>query len=309
MTSPIAVASTPHFSAIASTRVEVRPASTISEHALLRLAGQDLVGLHRGLAQRHPLQVDAHAGAGRGGGLGERAGQAGAAEVLDADDQAGVVQLEAALDEQLLHERVADLHRRAALLGLPSSKVADGQHGDAADAVAAGLRADQHDDVADAGGGLAAAAVDRQHADAERVDQRVALVARVEDDLAADVGQAEAVAVAADAGDDAGQHPGGVRVVGGAEAQRVHHRDRAGAHGEDVADDAADAGGRALVGLDEARVVVRLDLEGDRELVADVDDAGVLADAGAASGRSSGPSRRTAAGAPCSTCRSSARST
>ena len=127
-----------------------------------------------------------------------------------------------------------------------------------------------------------------QHADAERVDQRVALVAGVEDDLAADVGQAEAVAVAADAGDDAGQHPRGVRVVGRAEAQRVHHRDRAGAHGEDVPDDAADPGGRALVGLDEGRMVVRLDLERDRAAVADVDDAGVLADAGEHAGRVGG---------------------
>ena len=111
------------------------------------------------------------------------------------------------------------------------------------------------------------------------VDQRVALVAGVEDDLAADVGQAQAVAVAADAGDDAGQHALGVGVVGGAEAQRVDDGDRAGAHREDVADDAADAGGRALVGLDVRRVVVRLDLEGDRVALADVDDAGVLADA------------------------------
>lgn len=117
------------------------------------------------------------------------------------------------------------------------------------------------------------------HADAQRVDQRVALVAGVEDDLAADVGQAQAVAVAADARDDAGQHAPGVGVVGGAEAQRVHHGDRAGAHRQDVADDAADAGGRALVGLDVRRVVVRLDLEGDRVALADVDHTGVLADA------------------------------
>ncbi len=130
------------------------------------------------------------------------------------------------------------------------------------------------------GGGLLLQAGDRQDADAQRVDQRVALVARVEDQLAADVGQAQAVAVPADAGHDAGQHPGGVRVVGRAEAQRVHHRDRPGAHGEDVPDDAADAGRRALVGLDEARVVVRLDLEGDGEVVGDLDHAGVLADAG-----------------------------
>ena len=119
-----------------------------------------------------------------------------------------------------------------------------------------------------------------QHADAERVDQRVAEVGLVEDGLAADVGQAEAVAVAADAGDDAGQHPVGVGGVERAEAQRVHHRDRAGAHGQDVAHDAADAGRGALVGLDVRRVVVRLDLEGHRVALADVDDAGVLADAG-----------------------------
>ncbi|CAM5616929.1 hypothetical protein SANTM175S_08685 [Streptomyces antimycoticus] len=60
------------------------------------------------------------------------------------------------------------------------------------------------------------------HTHAERVDQRVALVAGVEDDLAADIGQAQAVAVAADARDHTGQHPLGVGVVGGAEAQRVH---------------------------------------------------------------------------------------
>jgi hypothetical protein len=98
----------------------------------------------------------------------------------------------------------------------------------------------QHHHVARAGGRLVLQPVRRQHADAERVDQRVALVAGVEHDLAADVGQPEAVAVAADAGHDARQHPLGVLVVGRAEPQRVHHGDRAGAHGEDVADDAAD---------------------------------------------------------------------
>ena len=62
-----------------------------------------------------------------------------------------------------------------------------------------------------------------------------------------------------------------------AEAQRVEHGDRAGADREDVAQDAAHAGGGALEGLDRARVVVRLDLEGHREAVPDVDHAGVLA--------------------------------
>ena len=62
----------------------------------------------------------------------------------------------------------------------------------------------------------------------------------------------------------------------GAEAQRIHHRDRPRAHSEDVAQDSADAGGRALERLDERRVVVRFDLERAGPAVADVDDAGVL---------------------------------
>ena len=67
------------------------------------------------------------------------------------------------------------------------------------------------------------------------------------------------------------------RVVDAAEAQRVEDGDRARAHGEDVAQDAADAGRRALERLDERRMVVALDLEDHREPVADVDRAGVLA--------------------------------
>ena len=119
-----------------------------------------------------------------------------------------------------------------------------------------------------------------EHADAQGVDQRVAEVGLVEHGLAADVGQAQAVAVATDAGHDPGQHPVGVGGVERAEAQRIHHGHRARAHREDVADDAADAGRGALVGLDVRRVVVRLDLEGHRVALADVEDAGVLADAG-----------------------------
>ncbi len=62
-----------------------------------------------------------------------------------------------------------------------------------------------------------------------------------------------------------------------AEAQRVHRRDRPRAHGEDVAQDAADAGRRTLVGLDVGGMVVALHLEDDALAVADIDDAGILA--------------------------------
>ena len=78
----------------------------------------------------------------------------------------------------------------------------------------------------------------------------------LERDLAADGRDADAVAVAGDAGDDALDDAAGaraVRTVERPEAQRVQQRDRPRAHREDVADDAADAGRRALVRLDERR--------------------------------------------------------
>ena len=248
-------------------------------HPLLRLRHEDLLRAEGRVTQRHLVELDLHAAVAGGGQLGGRAGQAGATEVLDALDDARGVEVEAALDEDLLREGVTDLDGgplgRAALLeGLR------GEDGDATDAVAARLGAEEHDLVAGAGRVGEVEVLVAQRADAQRVDERVALVALVEDDLAADVGQAEGVAVAADALDDARQDARGVGVVDGAKAKGVHHRDRAGAHRHDVADDAADAGRGTLVGLDIARVVVRLDLEGHRPTLADVDDAGVLADAG-----------------------------
>src|SRR5699024_461437 len=50
-------------------------------------------------------------------------------------------------------------------------------------------------------------------------------------------------------------------------------------HGEDVADDSADAGGGSFVRFDVGGVVVAFGFEGDCPAVTDVDDAGVLSDA------------------------------
>ena len=78
----------------------------------------------------------------------------------------------------------------------------------------------------------------------------------------------------ADARDRAVELPAGL-----AEAEPVEERDRPRAHRDDVAQDPADAGRGALERLDRGRVVVALDLEGDRLAVAEVDHAGVLAGA------------------------------
>ena len=67
----------------------------------------------------------------------------------------------------------------------------------------------------------------RIDAGAQRVDQRVACVGRVEDGLAADVGEAERVAVAADTAHDTVDDAAGVGGVRRTEAQLVHDGDRA----------------------------------------------------------------------------------
>ena len=78
------------------------------------------------------------------------------------------------------------------------------------------------------------------------IDEAVAVIGGIEPHLAADAWHAETVAIAADPLDHAMHQLTGPRVVRAAEAERVHRRDRARAHGEDVAQDAAHAGRGAL---------------------------------------------------------------
>ena len=68
-------------------------------------------------------------------------------------------------------------------------------------------------------------------------------------------------------------------MTGLAKSQQIQTGDGPGAHREDVAQNAADPGRRALIGFDERRVVVALHLEDAGVAVADVDHAGVLAGA------------------------------
>ena len=249
------------------------------EHALLALGRHHLEGLHARLAPGDDVDVDVHAHAAARRGLRRRAGEAGAAEVLDPDHQAAVEQLETRLDEPLLLEGVTHLHARP--LGVVAVAVlaegGRGQHAHAADPVAPGGRAEQHGQVPLAGGRPEHEALDGQDPEAQHVDERVAGVAGGEGELAADGGHAHRVAVAGDAGHHALGQPPGAGVVEGAEEQRVHEGDGPGPHGEDVAQDAAHTGGGALVGLDGRRVVVALDPQRHGDAVAGVDDPGVLA--------------------------------
>ena len=228
--------------------------------------------------------------------LAGRAGQPGGAHVLNADDGAGLHGFEAGFEQKLFQERIAHLHVGPLRFGIFAEFLAG--HGGAVNAVASGFRADVDHRIAVARSLGIENLVAPDQAQSERVHQRIAGVARLELGLAAEVGHAETVAVRSDAADHAFQH--GVILVNLAawtcvgfdgrgrpsdiglhadrpEAQRIHHRDRPRAHGENVAQNSADAGGRALKRLDKRRMIVRLDLERAGPAVADVDDAGVLA--------------------------------
>ena len=269
------------------------------EHALLRFGEHDLVRGHAGFALGDEAEVDFNAGLGAAAHFAGGAGEPGGAHILNADDGAGVHGFEAGFEEELLHERVANLDVGALFLRLFGED--GGGHGCAVDAVAAGFRADVDDRVADAGGPAKEDFIVAEDAESEDVDQRIAVVAFLEDALAADGGDSEAVAVMRDATDyareDAAIAVADQGVVKGAEADGVEHGDGARAHGEDVAEDAADAGGRALERLDETGVVVGLDLKGDGVVVADVDNAGIFAGADEDSGVFSGELLEVEAGA------------
>ena len=247
-----------------------------AQHPLLRLRDHDLEGLHVGLAQRDLADVEVQADLALARHLRARRGQAGRAEVLQRDEQPALEQLERALEQLLLLERVADLDGRA-LGGVELVELRARQHRRAADPVAARARAEQQHDVADARGRRADQVVLLDQPEAHRVDEAVGLVGVLEVDLAADGRDADRVAVVADAGHRLLEQVARARRARDlAEAQRVEDRDRPRADREHVAQDAADAGGGALERLDRARVVVRLDLERAREPAAERDRAGVL---------------------------------
>ena len=167
------------------------------EHALLRFAEHDLVGGHAGFALGDEVEFDLDANAAARAHLTGRAGEAGGAHVLYADDCAGLHGFEAGLEQQLLHEGIAHLH--VGTLGFGAFAELFARHGGAVDAVAPGLGADVDHGIADAGGLGVEDLVATDQSEGEGVDQRIAGVAGLELHLAAEVGNAEAVAIGGDA--------------------------------------------------------------------------------------------------------------
>ena len=224
-------------------------------HPLLGLAHEDLLGGEVRVTKRDAVQLDVHAAVPGAGELTGGTRDPGGTEVLQGLADPGVEQLQGALDEQLLHEGVADLH--AGTFGLPlRGERVGGQDGCATDAVATGRSSEEDDEVARSGRLGELQVLVTQHTDAQGVDEWVAVVGGVEEGLATDGRQTQAVAVVGDAGHHSGQHPRRVGSVQGPEGQGVHDADRAGTHRHDVAHDATHTGGRALVGFDVGGVIV-----------------------------------------------------
>ena len=171
------------------------------QHPLLRLAQHHLVGRHPPLSPRDAGDVHLDAAPTSVGQLGGRAGEPGRPQVLHGDDPRVAGQGDADLHQALLEKGVADLDRGTSLTG--GFVELDRGEGGAMDAVTAGVGTDQQDEVAGTGGGRPGQLGLLDDADAHGVDQAVVPVGLIEVDLATDGGDADAVAVAADAGHDA----------------------------------------------------------------------------------------------------------
>ena len=246
------------------------------QHALLTLAHQHLAGGKALLAKWHAVEINCKTHAAPAGHLAGSRRKARGAQILKRHKQAGLAHGKAQVDELALGKWVAHLHART-LVGVVVAHLSRCQHACAADAVAAGAVADEHQAVADALRSARQDALLGHDSHAHGVDQAGVLVAVVKLHLTANVGDADAVAVVANAIDRAAKQKSRTLAGEGPEPQGVEQRDGLGAHGDDVAHNAAHAGGGALKGLHGARVVVALNLEHNRQTVANVNRAGILA--------------------------------
>ncbi len=239
------------------------------------LPGGEAGILERGVGQIHlHAQLFAH--------LAHGGGEATGAAVGDGGVEAPVARQLNQFNEPLLRNGVADLDGTAGGLGRLVRQLGR-REGGAVDAVAAGAPAKRDHQVADLGGTRVLA--DGQQAGAAAEDERVAQVALVVDHGAVDRGDAQLVAVVADARhhairnalrmeDAIGQAV--VGVVMRAKAEHVGVGDRAGRDADEVAHHAAHARVGAAKGFQGRRVVVRLDLEGEVIVVVKGDDTGII---------------------------------
>ena len=249
------------------------------QHALLGFREQHLIGRHTRFALRDLIQVDLNAHAAAASHLTGGRGESRRAHVLNGNDGACLHGLNAGFQQEFFEEGVAHLNVGALLFRL--FREFSRSHGGAVDAVATGFSSHVNHRVAHAGSACVEHLVFPADAQGKHIDQRIGRVTLFENTFAANRGNAETVAVVGNSPNHSIHNSrivGGFRNTGeGPEAERIHNRDGACAHGEDVAQNAAHTSSRALEGLDIAGVVVGFDFESDYPAAANADDSRVFA--------------------------------
>ena len=244
-------------------------------HAFLRLRGQNLGGRHVLRAQRHHIQVHQHATITSCGEFRRRAGQARATKILDAHHNSSLVQVKAALNEHLLRKRISHLYGGQLAFGALLKRVR-GQHRHTADAVQTRARTKEHHFIAQARGKRQLQVLHLQRAHTQSVNQRIPGVGFIKNGFAADVRQAQTVAITAHTIHYARQHTLGIRGVGRAETQLIHHCHWPCTHRHDVTHNAAHTRGGTLMWFHIRRVIMRLHAERHRMTIPNIDHTSVF---------------------------------
>ena len=236
-------------------------------HALLRLADPHLGGRQACVLQWCAIQV--HGGTQHATHLAHRARESTCTTIGHAVEKRsaiGVASRQQRVQRPLLRDRCANLHRVAEFVGVRVGQFGAGECR-AVDAITTRAASQHHDHVT-----LARRTTDeraRHQAHHAAVHQRIAHVARIEPHRPVQGWNAHAVAVVAHALHHLPKDARGLQAtlghlhVGRRNAEHVGGGDglggKAGAH--HVSNASTNAGGRTTIGLDRARVVVRLHLD------------------------------------------------
>ena len=111
---------------------------------------------------------------------------------------------------------------------------------------------------------------------AHGVNKDVAIIAFMEIGFTANSWNADAISVSANTGDNAADEGSCLGVVRFAKTQSIHESNRTGAHSKDVAHNAADTCGRALVRLNERRMVMAFHLKDNAVTIANINHARIF---------------------------------
>ena len=250
------------------------------DHSLLRLREPNLPRGQARVLEWYRGQVDP--GAELVGHLPDGGGEATGATVGDGVVETLIPSGDHEIDQTLLDDGVADLHRRPGHLGGGVAHRLGGERR-SADTVTPHLAAEHDHVVAHLGPRRIRTA--GQQPDAAGEHQRRRRVGRIVEDGTGDVRHADLVSVVGDAGDHSGADPtrmqharreGPAVDVLRAETEDVGDGDRFGRHAQDVAHHAPDARVGATERFQCGGVIVGLGLEGQVVGLVEPDDAGVV---------------------------------